>query len=79
MRPVKQACSDTIEETISSTDEAVAQRKRARYYKGSSPCPITHTVTDTSFSLHITIFHSYSGSRQMTAMSPVSRCQRPPC
>ena len=35
--PVKQGCSDTIEESISSTDEAPHQRKRARVYKGSSP------------------------------------------
>ena len=42
VKPVKQACSDTIEETVSSIDDAVAQRKRARFYKGSSPCPIIH-------------------------------------
>ena len=29
VRPVKQACSDTIEESISSTDEVAPQRKRA--------------------------------------------------
>ena len=48
----EEACqtSDTIEETITSTDEAVAQRKRARFYKGSSPCPIIHTRPSTSTS-----------------------------
>ena len=30
---VKRACSDTIEEIISSTDEAVVQRKCARFYR----------------------------------------------
>ena len=44
------------------TDEAVAQRKRARFYKGSSPCPIVHTMTDTSPHLHITTFHSHNSS-----------------
>ena len=60
----EEACqtSDTIEETISSTDEAVAQRKRARFYKGSSPCPIIHTTTDTSLHLHITTFRSHDSS-----------------
>ena len=58
VRRVKQACSDAVEETISSTGEAVAQRKRARFYKGSSPCPIIHTMTDTSLHLHITTFRS---------------------
>ena len=36
-RSVKQACSDTIEETTCPTEEAVALRKRARFRKGSSP------------------------------------------
>ena len=31
MRPVKQACSDTIEESISSTDDVAPQRKRAHH------------------------------------------------
>ena len=42
VRAVKQACSDTIEETISSTDEVAAQRKRARVYKGSAPPHTSH-------------------------------------
>ena len=66
MTPEKQACSDTTEETISSTDEAVAQRKRARFYKGSSPCPTIHTVIDTSLHLHTTIFHSHDSSSHRT-------------
>ena len=64
VRPAKKACSDTIEETISSTDEAVAQRKRARFYKGSSPSPIKHPTIDTS--LHITTFHSHNSSSHRT-------------
>ena len=60
VRRAQQACSDTIEETISSTDEAVAQRKRARFYKRSSLVPSYTPLTDTSFHLHITIFHSYN-------------------
>ena len=37
VRPAKQACSDTIEESTSSTDEVTPQRKRARVYRGSPP------------------------------------------
>ena len=66
MRPVKQVCSDTIEKTISSTDEAVAQRKRARSHKGSPPCPIIHTMIDTSLHLHIPTFHSHNSSSHRT-------------
>ena len=82
VRPFKQACSDTIEETISSTDAAVAQRKRPRFDKGSSPCPITHTMTDTS--LHLTTPPpsdptTASGSRQTTVMNPVSPRRRVLC
>ena len=66
VRPVKQACSDTIEETISSTDEAVAQRKRARFHEGSSGCPTIHTWTDTSLHLHITTFRSHDSSSHGT-------------
>ena len=62
VRPVKLACSDTVEETISSTDEAVGQRKRTRFYKGSSPCIITYTFIDTALHLHITTFHSHNSS-----------------
>ena len=57
MRPDKQACSDTVQVTISWTDEAVAQRKRA-----PSSCSIIHTMTDTSLHLHITTFHSHDSS-----------------
>ena len=46
---------NTIEEATSSTDEAVVQRKRARFNKGSSPYPIMNTKTDTSLHLHITL------------------------
>ena len=42
VRPVKQACGDTIEETISSTDEVAPQWKRPRVYKGSPPSSTTH-------------------------------------
>ena len=37
VRLVEQACSDAVEETISSTDGAVAQRKRARFHKAYTP------------------------------------------
>ena len=57
VRLVKQACSDTIEETISSTDEAPPQRKRIRVYKGSSPGSNIHIRFSTSCHLHITDFH----------------------
>ena len=66
VRPVKQACSDTIEKTISSTREIRRQRKRARFYKGSSLCPIIHTMTDTSLHLHITTVHCRDSSSQST-------------
>ena len=66
VRPVKQACSDTVEETISSTVEAVAQRKRARFSTGLSPCPIVHTMTDTSLHLHSTTFRSHDSSSHRT-------------
>ena len=42
--PVKQACSDTIEESISSTVEVASQRKRARVCKWSPPSSTTHHV-----------------------------------
>ena len=60
MRPVTQACSDTIEESISSTDDVAPQRKRARVYKGSPPSSTTHITFNTSchfHSSHRTIFH----------------------
>ena len=66
VRPVKQACSDTNEETSSSTDEAVSQRKRARFYKESSPCPIIHIRTDTSLHLHVTTFRFHDSSSHGT-------------
>ena len=62
-RPVKRACSETIWETISSIDGAVARRKRARFYKGSSPC---HTHQDRHLPLHNTIFHSHDSSSHGT-------------
>ena len=61
MRPVKQACSNTIGETISSVEEAVTQRKRARFHNGS-PCPIIRT----SLHLHITTFNSHDSSSHRT-------------
>ena len=68
-RPIEQACSDTVEERVSSTDEVVAQRK---CYKGSSPCPIIHTMTDTSLHLHITTFRFHDSSSHRTNVSPFS-------
>ena len=47
-RPVKQVCSDTIEESISSTDEVTPQLMRARVYKGSPPSSTTPPATFTS-------------------------------
>ena len=39
VRPVKPACSDTIEESISSTDELAPQRKHARSTTDHHPAP----------------------------------------
>ena len=75
VRPVKQACSDTIEETTSSADEAVAQRKRARFYEGSSPCPIIQTRTNTSLHLHITTFRFHDTSSHGTQLPAPDRRQ----
>ena len=85
VRPIKQACNDTIEETTSSTDKAVAHRKRARFYQRINTLSHhTHTMTDTSIHLHVTTFRSHyssfmarctstaSGARQTTIMSPVN-------
>ena len=54
-RPVKQVCSDTIEESIPSTDEVTLQRKRARVYKRSPPSSTTQIRFSTSCHLHITV------------------------
>ena len=45
VRLVKQARSDTVEESISSTDEVAPKRKRARVYKGSQPSSTTHITS----------------------------------
>ena len=68
VRPVTQSCRDTIEETISSTDEVTPQRKRARVYKGSPPSSTTHTLTtfNTSSHLHITTSHSNNRTSHRT-------------
>ena len=58
-RSEKWACSDTIEESSSSPDEADARRKGARYYKESSPCSFTHNQSDTSLHLHITTWRMH--------------------
>ena len=75
VRPVKQACSDTFEESISSTDEVTLQRKRARVYKGSPPSATTQscsTPPSTSLHLHITTFHSNNSTshRTITSVAP---------
>ena len=57
-RSEKRACSDTTEES-SSADQAEALRKRARYYKESSPCSLMHIQSDTPLHLHITTFRMY--------------------
>ena len=58
MRPVKQACTDTIEESISSTDEFAPQRKCARVCKGSVP----------SSNIHFTISHSNNSTSHRTIL-----------
>ena len=67
MRPVKQARSDTIEETISSTDEVAPQRKRARV-RGSPPSPIIHDMINISFHLHTIISHSSNRTSHRTIL-----------
>ena len=68
MRPVKQACSDTIEESIPSTDEVAPQRKRARVYKGSPPSSTTRITFNTSFHPHIIISHSNNSTSHLTIL-----------
>ena len=66
VRPVKQARSDTIEESISSTDEVAPQRKRATVYKGSPPSATTHIAFNTSCHHNITISHSNKSTSHRT-------------
>ena len=68
VRPVKQACSDTVEKTISSTDEVAPQRKRVRVYKGSPPSSTTHITFNSSFHLHVTISHSNKSTPHCTIL-----------
>ena len=68
VRPVKQACSDTTEETISSTDECAPQRKRVRVNNGRPPRSTTHITFNTSFHLHITISHSNNVTSHRTIL-----------
>ena len=77
VRPVNQACSDTTEETSSSTDEAVVQRKRAQFYKETSPCPIIHIRTDTSLHLHITTFRFHDSSSHGTWLATIHLFRHP--
>ena len=51
-RSEKRACSDTIEESFSA-DEVDARRKRARYYKETPSCCLTHIQSDIFLHLHI--------------------------
>ena len=67
VRPVKQACIYTIEDTISSTDEVAPQRKRARVYKGSPPSSTTHITINTSFHLHVHLHFTISRSNNSTS------------
>ena len=66
VRPVKQACSDTIEESISPTDKVAPQRKRARVYKGSPPSSTTHITFNTFGHLNITISHANNSTSHRT-------------
>ena len=68
MRDVKQACSDTIEESISSTEEVALHRKRARVYKGLPASSTTHITFNTSFHRHITISPSNSSTSHRTIL-----------
>ena len=65
--PVKQACSDAIEESVSSTDEVAPQRKRARVCGGSPPSSTTHITFNTSCHLHITVSHSNNSTSHRTS------------
>ena len=49
---VKRACSDTIEDSPSSASEADARKKRARYYKESSPRSHIHVQAGVSHDPH---------------------------
>ena len=66
--PVKQACSDNIEETISSTDEVAPERKRARVYNEAPPSSDIHITSNASFHLHITISHSCNSTSHGTIL-----------
>ena len=57
-RSEKRDCSDTLEES-SSADEVDARRKRARYYKESPSCYLTHIQSDTSLHLQITTVRTH--------------------
>ena len=65
---VKQACSDNIEETISSTDDLAPQRKRARVNKEAPPSSNIHITSNASFHLHITTSHSCNSTSHGTIL-----------